>query len=65
MTLLLRRPLSTRGGILRDKKKGKLTKVKAEGKITFKGKLDKAGSLSICTFACLPSVPCQNKEAST
>lgn len=57
MTLLLRRPLSTRGGILRDKKKGKLTKVKAEGKITFKGKLDKAGSLSIYTSACLPAVP--------
>lgn len=58
--------MSTREGILRDKKKGKqLTKVKAEGKMIFKGKLEKAGSLSICTTACLPHVPCQNVEAST
>lgn len=68
MTALLRRhqPLSTVDGILRDKNKGnQLTKVKAEGKITFKEKLDKAGPFSICTTACLSGVPCQNMEAST
>lgn len=59
-------PLSTREGILRDKKKGnQLSKVKAEGKIHFKGKLEKTGSLSICTTACFPHAPCQNVGAST